>query len=154
MSTLIHRRVQDAQAGKNPKVIRRVRSGWIVMGDVQFLHGYCLLLSDPVVAGINALSQKGRAQFLSDMTALGDALLATTKAIRINYEILGNSEPALHAHVFPRYVDEAEPYGRQPVWLYATAYRAAIPFDEERDRPLMDKIAAYLDTVGRSVVSE
>ena len=43
---------------------------------------------------------------------------------------------------------------RQPVWLYDQAYRAAIPFDEQRDRPLMDKIAAYLDAVGRSVVSE
>ena len=43
---------------------------------------------------------------------------------------------------------------RQPVWLYDQAYRASIPFDEERDRPLMDKIATYLDVVGRSVVSE
>ncbi len=62
--------------------------------------------------------------------------------------------PALHAHVFPRYADEAEPYCRQPVWLYDRADRAAIPFDEQRDRPLMDKIATYLDAVGRSVVSE
>ena len=28
MSTLIHRRVQKARAGENPKVIRRVCSGW------------------------------------------------------------------------------------------------------------------------------
>ena len=62
--------------------------------------------------------------------------------------------PALHAHVFPRYADEAEPYCRQPVWLYDRTYRASIPFDEQRDRPLMDKIATYLDVVGRSVVSE
>ena len=62
--------------------------------------------------------------------------------------------PALHAHVFPRCADEAEPHCRQPVWLYDRAYRASIPFDEQRDRPLMDKIATYLDVVGRSVVSE
>ena len=153
MDSLIHQRVQDARTGDNPKVIGRVQAGWIVLGDVQFLPGYCLLLADPVVADLNALCPAGRHQFLSDMTAVGDALLAHTKAVRINYEILGNAEPALHAHIFPRYADEAEPYCRQPVWLYDPAYRASVPFDEERDRPLMKQIAAYLDGRGRSIVS-
>ena len=153
MPGLIHRRVQDARTGDNPKVIGRVQAGWIVLGDVQFLPGYCLLLADPVVADLNALSPAARGQFLSDMTAVGDALLANTKAVRINYEILGNAEPALHAHIFPRYADEAEPYCRQPVWLYDSAYRASVPFDEERDRPLMKQIATYLDACGRTIGS-
>jgi len=150
MSTLIHRRVQEARVGANPKVIAQVRSGWIVIGDLQFLPGYCLLLADPVVPTLNALTGESRLQFLADMAALGDALLATTEAERINYEILGNAEAALHAHVFPRYREEPERYRNQPVWMYEREYRYSIPFDGERDGPLMRKIAEYLKAAGVS----
>ena len=46
---LIAERVAAAQAGTNAFVITKVRSGWVVIGDVQFLPGYCVLLADPVV---------------------------------------------------------------------------------------------------------
>ena len=50
--------------------------------------------------------------------ALGDAVLGVTGAERINYEILGNAEPALHAHVIPRYEWESAERRRQPVWSH------------------------------------
>ena len=64
-------------------------------GDAHFLPGYCLLLPDSVVPDLNALSFADRQRFLLGMTILGDALLETTEALRINYEILGNTDPAL-----------------------------------------------------------
>jgi diadenosine tetraphosphate (Ap4A) HIT family hydrolase len=153
MSTMIHRRVEAARQGANPTVICRVKSGWVVLGDVQFLPGYSLLLPDPVVADLNALSMIDRMIFLQDMTLLGDALLAVTGASRINYEILGNSEAALHAHVFPRFLTEPEEQRQRPVWFYD--WNDAVKFDLERDRPLMKKIAEtiqqYQDTVEHSV---
>src|SRR5947209_13661388 len=100
MRTIIHERVDQARAGENPKVIARMKSGWAVIGDVQFVRGYCLLLPDPVVTHLNALNGMNRDQFLADMARLGDAVLEVTGAVRINYEMLGNVEPALHAHVF------------------------------------------------------
>ncbi|MCP5180290.1 MAG: hypothetical protein H6993_14490 [Pseudomonadales bacterium] len=115
---LIAERVSLARAGRNDKVIHRMSSGWAVIGDVQFLPGYCLLLADPVVASLNDLGAEARQQFLRDMTAIGDAILAATGAERINYEILGNSEPELHAHVFARYTWEAQDLRRKPVWFY------------------------------------
>jgi diadenosine tetraphosphate (Ap4A) HIT family hydrolase len=140
MPTLIHRRVEAARNGTNPTLICRVPSGWVVLGDVQFLRGYCLLLPDPVVSDLNALQAADRAQFLRDMAILGDALLEVTGAMRINYEILGNSEPALHAHLFPRYADEPADLRQRPAWFYA--WQSAPPFDQQRDRPLMQQIAA------------
>lgn len=95
---LISHRVELARKGANDKVICRMASGWAVMGDVQFLPGYCLLLPDPVVASLNDLDANARAAYLLDMARIGDALLAATGALRINYEILGNSEPQLHSH--------------------------------------------------------
>lgn len=122
-------------------VIGRVPSGWLVLGDVQFLCGYSLLLPDPVVSDLNALDENRRSQFLHDMTVLGDARLKVTDAYRINYQILGNLEPALHAHVFPRYLTEPEPYRTSLPQSYEQAYRQSVPFDDERDRPLMCAIA-------------
>jgi diadenosine tetraphosphate (Ap4A) HIT family hydrolase len=115
---LIAERVEQARAGTNPKVICRLASGWVVIGDVQFLQGYCLLLPDPVVPSLNDLSEQARSRFLLDMATVGDALLRVTAAHRINYEILGNSEPELHAHIFPRYPDEPEEKRRRPAWFY------------------------------------
>ena len=68
------------------------------------------LRPDPVVPSVNDLSVENRSQFLSDMVVLGDALLAVTDAVRINYKILGNGAPTLHAHVFPRRLNEPEEY--------------------------------------------
>lgn len=142
MSTLIHRRVEEARQGINPTVICQVSSGWVVLGDVQFLQGYCLLLSDPVVPDLNALPIEQRISFLRDMTILGDALLEVTGAIRINYEILGNSEAALHAHLFPRYTTEPEEKRRKPAWFYD--WQNAPLFDLRQYQPLMNKIAVAI----------
>ena len=141
MTTLIHQRVEAARAGTNPTVICRMPSGWAVLGDVQFLRGYSLLLADPVVPDLNALDEGQRARFLLDMTILGDALLEVTEAYRINYEILGNTEAALHAHVFPRYMSELEDLRKGPAWLYDREFRLAVKFDAERDKELMQHIA-------------
>ncbi len=55
MPTLIHKRVRLCQSGDYPKAICRLSSGWVVLGDVQFLRGYSLLLPDPVVPHLNAM---------------------------------------------------------------------------------------------------
>lgn len=142
MPTLIHERVRECQAGSYPKQIFRLSSGWVVLGDVQFLSGYCLLLPDPVVANLNAMEAEKRKTFLYEMSVLGDVILEITAALRINYEMIGNVEPALHAHLFPRYADEPEELRLKPVWFYD--WENAPAFDEERDRPLMLNIEAGL----------
>ena len=107
MTTSIHRRVDALREGKDPAFVARLASGWAVLGERQFLPGYCLLLPDPVVPTLNALTGAERAAFLADMASLGDAVLAVTHAVRINYAIYGNQDPALHAHVIPRFHDES-----------------------------------------------
>jgi len=118
----------------------------VVLGDVQFLRGYSLLLPDPVVVDLNALDRAQREAYLFEMSVLGDALLRVTDAYRINYEILGNTEAALHAHVIPRYLHEPEHLRRVPAWAYD--WQNATPFDLDRDRALMEEIAGYLADAG------
>ena len=142
VTTAIHRQVADAAAGVLPRAIARLDSGWAVLGDPQILPGYALLLPDPVVPHLNALTGPNRARFLDDMARLGDAILAVTGAERINYEILGNVEPALHAHVIPRYATEPAERRRTPVWLHD--WSAAPPFDAGRDAELRLAVAQAL----------
>ena len=102
------------------------------------------MLSDPVATNLNALSRPERVQYLYDMSMIGDALLEVTGAYRINYEILGNSEPALRSHILPRYLSEPGELRKGPVWLYDRASRQSIKFDYQRDKELMDKISAAI----------
>ena len=139
---LIADRVEAARRGVNDTVICRLPSGWAVVGDVQFLPGYCLLLADPVVASLNDLDDARRDEFLRDMARLGDAILHVTSAERINYEILGNSEPELHAHVFPRYATEPPDLRRRPAWFYDWA--AAPRYDAETHAGLRDALRRAL----------
>ncbi len=126
MSTAIHRRVALLRSGQDPTQIARVPSGWLVLGDPQVIEGYCLLLPDPVVPDLNALNGEARIQFLTDMAACGDALMAEFEAVRVNYAMFGNVEPALHAHLFPRRLDEpvdqvtAQPWALN--WAFAPKY--------------------------------
>jgi diadenosine tetraphosphate (Ap4A) HIT family hydrolase len=140
--TQIHRRVDAAKANRNPNVICQVTSGWVVMADEQLTPGYCLLLPDPVVQDINSMDMENRIQFLADMVIIGDALMEVTDACRINYEIMGNSEPALHAHIIPRYANEPDQWRKKPAWLqYEIEKKLAPRFELERDKELMKKIA-------------
>ncbi len=119
-----------AREGRDPRLVARVASGWVTFGERQFVRGYVLLLPDPVVPHLNALGPRERAQFLADMAAVGDALLGLTSAVRINYAMFGNVEPALHAHVVPRYADEPEALRTAHPWAYdwsaATAFDPAV----------------------------
>ncbi|MDE1922752.1 MAG: hypothetical protein KGL92_01565 [Gammaproteobacteria bacterium] len=104
--TAIHRLVDRCRTGELPTLVAKLTSGWVVLGERQVITGYCLLLPDPVVPHLNALAPAPRSLFLAEMARLGDALLEVTDAVRLNYAMFGNAEPALHAHVFPRHRNE------------------------------------------------
>jgi len=138
--TAIHRIVAACRDENYPALIARMSSGWAVVGTAQFLRGYCLLLPDPVVPHLNALPTVRREQFLNDMARLGDAVLAVTAAVRINYAMFGNVEPALHAHVIPRYNDEAPELRSAHPWTYD--WSAAPPFDSQAHGELLLRLRA------------
>jgi diadenosine tetraphosphate (Ap4A) HIT family hydrolase len=137
--TVIHAMVDRCRAANYPAAVTRLRSGWVVMGERQVLTGYCLLLPDPVVPHLNALPSDMRGQFLSDMAMVGDSLLATTQALRVNYAIYGNVDPALHAHIFPRRTTEPEATRTAQPW--ALDWNAAPSYSEALHGELKRRIA-------------
>ncbi len=135
--------VQRCRTGEHPSRVARLRSGWLILGERQVLEGYCLLLPDPVVTHLNALAPDTRAVFMSDMARAGDALLEITGAVRINYAIFGNVDPALHAHLFPR--RSSEPEATRTAQPWALDWNAAAMFSEALHGDLRKKLAALLD---------
>ncbi|MGW9636001.1 HIT family protein [Nocardiopsis alba] len=117
-------RIGSALRDKNPTVLRRLEAGFAVIGDVQFLPGYSVLLvDDPAVQRLSELPRSRRLTFLSDMDKLGEAVELACKRLdpafrRVNLEILGNTDPYLHAHVWPRFEWEPADLVARPVWLY------------------------------------
>jgi diadenosine tetraphosphate (Ap4A) HIT family hydrolase len=117
-------RIGTALRGENPTVLRRLTVGFAVIGDVQFLPGYSVLLVDePDVQRLSDLPKAKRLSFLSDMDQLGEAVERACRRLdpafrRVNLEILGNTDPFLHAHVWPRFEWEPTDMVGKPVWLY------------------------------------
>jgi diadenosine tetraphosphate (Ap4A) HIT family hydrolase len=112
---------------------------------MQYLPGYCILLSDPVVPNLNDLSRSQRAEYLCDMAMIGDALMDVTSAYRINYAIAVNTDPYLHAHIIPRYMTEPSDYRTSHPWSYPASTMQATPFDVERDQGLIRQIKQSID---------
>lgn len=144
--TVIHAHVAAAREGREPRVVARLYSGWVLFGERQFVRGYVLLLPDPVVPTLNSLGAKERMQFLNDMSRVGDALLKVTGAARINYAIFGNQEPALHAHVVPRYIDEPAAMRAAHPWAYD--WSAAPTFDRTASLDLAESLRHELTRMG------
>jgi diadenosine tetraphosphate (Ap4A) HIT family hydrolase len=140
--TVIHRMVERCRAAEFPAVVAQMSSGWVVMGERQVLPGYCLLLPDPVVPHLNALTAQLRQRFLLDMALIGDALLAVTAGARINYAIFGNVDPALHAHIFPR--DSAEPEGMRSAQPWALDWSSAPLYSDNLHGDFKRRVAMEL----------
>ena len=142
-------RLGSAERGENPLVLLRARSGFVVLGDTQFLPGYCLLLRSPRVEHLSDLSPGARREFLHEMSLVGEAIERVCRPRglrRMNYEIAGNSDPFVHAHIIPRYEWEQAEYRTVPVALYPAAIRAAPTqqYTLERHGELRSQIVAAL----------
>jgi len=145
--TAIHTWVERCRAGDYAASVGRLACGWVIMGERQVLAGYCLLLPDPVVPHLNSLAPDACGRFLADMAAVGDALLAVTGALRINYAIYGNVEPALHAHMFPRH--STEPAATRTAQPWALDWNAAPMYSEPAHGGLKRSLAAQLRAQGQ-----
>ena len=144
----IHARVEALRAGTEPRFVARLRSGWVVLGDPQVIAGYCLLLPDPVVSQLNALEEQPRLRFLADMALVGDAALDVLGAVRINYAIFGNQDPALHAHVFPRRADEPPALVTAQPWAWD--WQAAPRFSQAEHGALQERLRRAVVSRGGS----
>lgn len=117
-------RIGAALAGSNPTVLARLPEAFAAIGDVQWLPGYCVLLTDaPAVTRLSDLPRQRRLRYLESIDVLATGVeracaAADAEFRRVNIEILGNTDPFLHTHIWPRYGWEPIEIVGRPVWLY------------------------------------
>jgi diadenosine tetraphosphate (Ap4A) HIT family hydrolase len=95
--------------------IAELPRSWLILGDAQFYRGYCLLLAKRHAAEPYLLPRGEAHELLDEMLATGRAISAVVAPLKLNYECLGNQQPHVHWHIFPRFADD--PRRLEPVWL-------------------------------------
>lgn len=117
-------RIGTALRGENPTVMSELAAGFAVIGDVQFLPGYSLLLAKrPEARSLAELPRSERLRYLADVDLLATAVENACRSLdsgfrRMNIEILGNTDAFVHAHLWPRYEWEPIEHRRHAVWTY------------------------------------
>lgn len=119
----ICQRIAHIKHKTNPHFVAELQTGYVVMGDHQLFRGYALLLCKEHKAELHELDHTVRMKFLEEMSALAEAVFSCFQPVKLNYELLGNSMPHMHWHIFPRHADDPRPIG--PVWVLDKRIRYA-----------------------------
>lgn len=76
---------------------------WVVADEHGPMRGYCWLPLRRHAVELHDLTPEEAAAFARDLQRVGRAVQAITGAVKLNWELHGNTVPHLHAHLFPRY---------------------------------------------------
>jgi diadenosine tetraphosphate (Ap4A) HIT family hydrolase len=131
--------IKRIRSGASPDWIAELPRSWLTLGDAQFYRGYCVLLAKRHTTELHAMPRSEAHELLDEMLAVGRTLAEVVKPLKLNYECLGNQEPHVHWHIFPRFLDD--PMRSSPVWMRS---------EKERKVSLGEHARAELITAIRS----
>lgn len=84
-------------------VVATLEASWVTMQEAAPVSGYVCLVSQLHAVELHDLPEAAASAFMRDAQRVSRALKTVTGAVKLNYEIHGNSLPHLHMHFFPRY---------------------------------------------------
>jgi diadenosine tetraphosphate (Ap4A) HIT family hydrolase len=87
------------------------------------------------------LTDEEAAAYWRELLIVGRTIEQTMQPLKMNYNLLGNSVPHLHAHLVPRYEDDPK-----PGWPYPFPDPEPPPMEEDR---LERDVAALRDRIKR-----
>ena len=94
-------------------VVAELEASWVAMGEDAPMRGYAVLVLKRHAVELHDLSDDEGAAYMRDIQHLSRAIADATNAVKLNYEIHGNTIPHLHMHLFPRYV--GDPFEGRPI---------------------------------------
>ena len=109
--------IEEIRAGKFPDFIAELDHSYVILGDAQFYRGYCILFAKHHERELFLLPRSEALGLTDELCSVAEAINTVVHPLKLNYECLGNSEPHIHWHVFPRYQSEEEDLLLGPVWL-------------------------------------
>jgi diadenosine tetraphosphate (Ap4A) HIT family hydrolase len=99
--------------GRPQDFIAELGASFLMAGEDAPMKGYSFLLLKRHAVELYELSQEEATAFMKDIQEVSRAVHEITGAVKLNYEIHGNTIPHLHLHLFPRYVGDA--FENQPI---------------------------------------
>ncbi len=93
--------------------IKEFSNSWLCAHPRVCLKGTCYLLLKSHAVELFDLDEETLLSYMKEAQISAKALKEVTKAIKINYELHGNTGPHLHMHLFPRYLDD--PFPGKPI---------------------------------------
>ena len=94
-------------------VIARLETSWVTMQEAAPVAGYVCLVSKIHAVDLHDLPEPFATAFMRDAQRVSKAVASVTGAVKMNYEIHGNSIPHLHMHFFPRH--RGDQFEGQPI---------------------------------------
>ena len=101
------------QRGRPLDVIIELEVSWVTMGERATMRGNCCLFFRRHAVELHDVRPEEAAAFMRDVQRLSRAIQSSTGAVKMNYEVHGNTIPHLHMHFFPRYV--GDPFEGAPI---------------------------------------
>ena len=135
--------IEKIRAGKFPDFIAELEHSYVILGDAQFYRGYCILFAKHHAHELFQLPRDEALALSDEVRSVGEAIFNVVKPLKLNYECLGNLEPHVHWHVFPRYENEAQESRVGPIWLRPKAERMR-QLEEHDRRALMSSLRAEI----------
>lgn len=76
----------------------------------QWVPGYCVLICTMHVREPHVLARADSVAFFEDLVRAGQAIETVYRPDKLNFQLLGNAVPHLHAHIVPRYYGDPAPH--------------------------------------------
>jgi diadenosine tetraphosphate (Ap4A) HIT family hydrolase len=111
--------LRQAETAEHPAggVYRRIRdfsASVAVLAPDQFYRGYTLVIARTHARELYELPDAESTRYYQEMLAVARAIGTACAPRKMNYELLGNTVPHLHWHLFPRHADDPNP--ARPTW--------------------------------------
>ena len=132
----------------NPNyLIKELSTGYVVLSKYQYKYyrGYTVFICKRHVGELHELENDFKLSFLKEMSQAAEAVFKAFNPDKLNYEMLGNTEPHLHWHLFPRY--KSDPNFKRPIWVVDKQIRQADSTiaSLEEIKQLKNRINTFLD---------
>jgi diadenosine tetraphosphate (Ap4A) HIT family hydrolase len=131
-------------------ILAELDTSWVTVNEDAPMRGYACLVFRRHAVELHDLSEAEGAAFMRDIRRLSAAVQEVTGAMKLNYEVHGNTLPHLHMHFLPRYPNDA--FEGRPIDPKAVSQPVYAPgdFAAFRARLLEALMDASVDGQGRA----
>lgn len=128
-------------------LIKELSTGYAVLSKYQYEYyrGYTVFICKQHTGELHELQNDFKLSFLKEMSQVAEAVFKAFNPDKLNYEMLGNTEPHLHWHLFPRY--KSDPNFTKPIWVVDKQIRQADStiISPEEINQLKNRINTFFD---------